>query len=39
VNEVLSQTKIQLAESESYLRLSPARDGTDGFFAAVLVKS
>jgi len=38
VNELLTAAKIALPESERYLKLSPARDGTDGFFAAVLVK-
>ena len=38
VAELLTQAKLQLHDNESYLRLSPARDGTDGFFAAVLVK-
>ena len=39
VSELLSQAKIHLPESTHYLKLSPARDGTDGFFAAVLVKT
>ena len=38
VSELLTAAKIVLPESECYLKLSPARDGTDGFFAAVLVK-
>ena len=38
VRELLAQAKMDLPESQDYLHLSPARDGTDGFFAAVLIK-
>jgi 16S rRNA (cytosine967-C5)-methyltransferase len=38
VNELLAQLKIPL-DTGSMLKLSPASHGTDGFFAAVLVKS
>ena len=38
VAALLPQANLTLPDNESYLRLSPARDGTDGFFAAVLVK-
>jgi len=37
VNELLAQNKIDL-DTGAMLRLSPAVHGTDGFFAAVLVK-
>lgn len=39
VSELLVQAKIDLPESRDYLHLSPARDGTDGFFAAAMIKS
>ena len=38
VNELLAQQKIDL-DTGSLLGMSPARHGTDGFFAAVLVKN
>jgi 16S rRNA (cytosine967-C5)-methyltransferase len=38
VNELLAQSKIDL-DTGAMLKLSPAVHGTDGFFAAVLVKS
>ncbi len=38
VSELLAQAKMDLPQSQDYLQLSPARDGTDGFFAAVLIK-
>jgi 16S rRNA (cytosine967-C5)-methyltransferase len=38
VNELLAQSKIDL-DTGALLKLSPAVHGTDGFFAAVLVKS
>jgi len=38
VNELLAQNKIPL-DTGAMLKLSPAAHGTDGFFAAVLVKS
>jgi 16S rRNA (cytosine967-C5)-methyltransferase len=38
VSELLAQAKMDLPDSRDYLHLSPARDGTDGFFAAVLIK-
>jgi len=43
VSEILAQARIELARtvpgSVPYLKLSPAPHGTDGFFAAVLVKA
>jgi 16S rRNA (cytosine967-C5)-methyltransferase len=39
VSELLAQAKMDLPESQGYLKLSPARDGTDGFFAAVMIKN
>ena len=38
VNELLAQSKIDL-DTGSMLKMSPALQGTDGFFAAVLVKT
>lgn len=38
VNEVLAQSKIDL-DTGPMLKMSPSIHGTDGFFAAVLVKS
>ena len=38
VNELLAQSKIEL-DTGTMLKMSPAIHGTDGFFAAVLVKS
>ncbi len=38
VNELLAQNKIDL-DTGAMLKLSPAVHGTDGFFAAVLVKA
>jgi len=38
VNEVLAQSKIDL-DTGTMLKMSPSIHGTDGFFAAVLVKS
>ena len=38
VNELLAQSKIDL-DTGAMLKMSPAIHGTDGFFAAVLVKS
>jgi 16S rRNA (cytosine967-C5)-methyltransferase len=38
VNELLAQNKIDL-DTGTLLKMSPALHGTDGFFAAVLVKS
>ena len=38
VNELLAQSKIDL-DTGTMLKMSPAIHGTDGFFAAVLVKS
>jgi len=38
VNELLAQHKIDL-DTGAMLKLSPAVHGTDGFFAAVLVKA
>jgi len=38
VNELLAQHRIDLDTGEM-LKLSPVQHGTDGFFAAVLVKS
>ena len=39
VRELLAQAHMNLPESQNYLKLSPARDGTDGFFAAVMIKN
>ena len=39
VRELLTQAHMNLPDSQDYLKLSPARDGTDGFFAAVMVKN
>jgi len=38
VNELLVQAKIDIPDMGRYLKLSPALHGTDGFFAAVLIK-
>jgi 16S rRNA (cytosine967-C5)-methyltransferase len=38
-SEVLMQAKMEPIANDDYLRLSPAVHGTDGFFAAVLVKT
>jgi 16S rRNA (cytosine967-C5)-methyltransferase len=38
-SDILAKQKIVLKGSEPYLRLSPQKHGTDGFFAAVLVKT
>ena len=38
VNELLAQNKI-LLDTGAMLKLSPAVQGTDGFFAAVLTKA
>ncbi len=38
VSELLASVKMNLPDSQDYLKLSPARDGTDGFFAAVMIK-
>ena len=39
VHELLTQAHMNLPDSQDYLKLSPARDGTDGFFAAVMIKN
>lgn len=39
VRELLTQAHMNLPDGQDYLKLSPARDGTDGFFAAVLIKN
>jgi len=39
VRELLTQAHMNLPDSQDYLKLSPARDGTDGFFAAVMIKN
>lgn len=38
-NEILTKQKIALKGMAPYLRLTPQKHGTDGFFAAVLVKT
>ncbi|MDP2266222.1 MAG: SAM-dependent methyltransferase, partial [Thiobacillus sp.] len=38
VNDILAQSKIAL-DTGAMLKMSPALHGTDGFFAAVLVKT
>ena len=38
VNALLAQAQMDLPDSDKYLKLSPVRDGTDGFFAAVMIK-
>jgi len=38
VNEILAQNKIDL-DTGALLKMSPAIHGTDGFFAAVLIKT
>jgi 16S rRNA (cytosine967-C5)-methyltransferase len=38
-DEVFKRQKIELTGMDPYLRLSPQKHGTDGFFAAVLVRS
>ena len=39
VHEILSLAKLDLPDNHAYLKLSPVRDGTDGFFAAVMIKN
>jgi 16S rRNA (cytosine967-C5)-methyltransferase len=38
-DDVFKRQKIELTGMDPYLRLSPQKHGTDGFFAAVLVRS
>ena len=38
VSEVLAQARVEL-DTGAYLRLSPVQHGTDGFFAAIMVKA